>query len=70
VLFVGDHLADFGEVLLELGDLLGPGAFGVGIGLIGGEATLGFGETLGDMGEALLQGRATHEEEPITLADR
>lgn len=66
-LFVGDDLAEFGNVLLEFGDFLRPGASGVvRVGESGGVLAFGFGEIFGEVVEALLQGGAGHMEKPIT----
>jgi len=45
LLFVGDHLAEFGNVLLDVGNALGPGALAsvVGVGEASGVFALGFG---------------------------
>jgi hypothetical protein len=60
-LFVGDHLADIGDVLLDSGDLFGPGASGViRVGDSGGVFALGFSEAGEEMVEFLLEGWAGH----------
>ena len=54
-LFVGDDLAEFGDVFLDAGDLVGPGAMGVvRVGDSGGVLAFGFGEIFGQVGESLL----------------
>ena len=60
-LFVGDDLAEFGDVFLDAGDLVGPGAVGVvRVGESGGVLAFGFGEVLEEMVELLLEGGAGH----------
>jgi len=54
-LFVGDHLAELGDVFFELGDLFGPGACGViRVGEAGGVLAFGFGEAFEQVVESLL----------------
>ena len=61
-LLVGDHLAEFGDALLDAGDSLGPGALAgvVGVGYAGGVFALGFSEVLEGVVEALLEGWTGH----------
>ena len=54
-LFVGEDLAEFGDVFLDAGDLVGPGAMGVvRVGDSGGVLAFGFGEILEEVIELLL----------------
>ena len=54
-LFVGDDLAEFSDVFLDAGDLVGPGAMGVvRVGDSGGVLAFGFGEILEEVIELLL----------------
>src|ERR1700685_1802518 len=54
-LFVGDHLAELGDVLLDFGDFGGPGASGVvRVGEAGGVFAFGFGEIFERVVESLL----------------
>ena len=54
-LFVGDDLAEFGDVLPDAGDLVGPGAMGVvRVGDSGGVLAFGFGEVFEEVVELLL----------------
>ena len=59
-LFVGDHLANFVDVLSEFGDFVGPGAFGVGVGLSGGKSAFGLSEAFGQVVQSVLEGGAGH----------
>ncbi len=65
-LFVRDHLADFGEVLFEFGDFLGPGAVGIRVGNSGGVLAFSFGEAFEYVCEAVLECWAGHNQERIT----
>ena len=57
-------------MLLEFGDFFGPGAVCViGVGDSGGVLAFGFGESVDQVVEALLQGGARHRQKRITLED-
>jgi hypothetical protein len=61
-LFVGDHLANFGDVLLESGDFFRPGTFGVRVRDSGGVLAFGLGEAEEEVVEAILEGGAGHRQ--------
>ena len=57
-------------MLLQSGDLLGPRTVRrIGVGDSGGVRAFGFGETVDQVVEALLQGGARHRQKRITLED-
>jgi hypothetical protein len=70
-LFVGDHLAKVGDVLLDSGYLVGPGACGgIGVGDAGGVLPFGLGENLEGVVKSFLQGGAGHVQKPTTPVGR
>lgn len=60
LLFVGDHLAEVGYVVLDAFDLGGPVGEVAFVGDAGGGFALGFGEGFEGVGEFLLEGGAGH----------
>jgi hypothetical protein len=66
-LFICDHLANGGNLFLDPGDFVGPGASGgIGVGDSGSVLAFGLGEMVEQDVESVLQSRASHTQKRIT----